>query len=383
MSELSPASSDDAPATVSVRIVVLSIAGFWAFYFAVSTARVLMWGKDGQLQMLGPRLVVSLVSMAATAVVYLVLRRAKASLASSILVAMTISIPGAFVYGTTNWYMFDRVLPSLKSAAATPAHRSSVTVGTHADDDMPEPPLVDIADTAVNGYFFFVTWCALYFALSYAAQLGALERRSAHLKAAAQAAELRALRYQINPHFLFNTMNSLSSLVMTGRSAEAERMIVGLSTFFRASLTDDPTEDVMLAEEIALQRLYLEIEMARFGDRLRLEIDLPAALETACVPGLILQPLIENVVKHAVSRTRDTVVLRIEAREAGGKLVLMVKDDGHAAQPLEDEAPGGVGLANVRDRIAARFGPDGSVAWGRADDGFSVTLIVPLLRDGC
>jgi two-component system LytT family sensor kinase len=381
MSELP--SPDDAPANTSVRIVALSIAGFWAFYFAVSTARVLMWGKPGQLEMLGPRLVVSLVSMAATAIVYLVLRRARASFASSIVVAMLISIPGAFIYGATNWYMFDRVLPSLKSAAATPAHRSSVTVGAHADDEMPEPPLLDIADTAVNGYFFFVTWCALYFALSYAAQLGALERRSAHLKAAAQAAELRALRYQINPHFLFNTMNSLSSLVMTGRSAEAERMVVGLSTFFRASLTDDPTEDVMLADEIALQRLYLEIEMVRFGDRLRLEIDLPAELETACVPGLILQPLVENVVKHAVSRTRDTVILRIEAREAEGRLVLMVRDDGLAAQRLEDETPGGVGLANVRDRIAARFGPGGSVTWGRAEDGFSVTLIVPLVRDGC
>ena len=385
MSELSP--SDDVPAAVSIRIIALSIAGFWAFYFAVSTARALMWGKEGQLQMLGPRLLVSLVSIAATAIVYLVLRRArKASLASSILLAMIVSIPGACIYGVTNWYMFDRVLPSLKRAAATPAqpaHWSSVTVGTQPDDDMSDSPLADIADTAVNGYFFFVTWCALYFALSYAAQLGALERRSAHLKAAAQAAELRALRYQINPHFLFNTMNSLSSLVMTGRSAEAERMVVGLSTFFRASLTDDPTEDVMLADEIALQRLYLEIEMVRFGDRLRLEIDLPAELETACVPGLILQPLVENVVKHAVSRTRDTVILRIEAREAEGRLVLMVRDDGPAAQRLEDETPGGVGLANVRDRIAARFGPGGSVTWGRAEDGFSVTLIVPLVRDGC
>jgi hypothetical protein len=387
MSKLSPPSSDDVPAAVSVRIIALLIAGFWVFYFAVSTARALMWGKEGQLQMLGPRLLVSLVSIAATAIVYLVLRRArKASLASSILLAMIVSIPGACIYGVTNWYMFDRVLPSLKRAAVTPAqpaHWSSVTVGTQPDDDMSDSPLADIADTAVNGYFFFVTWCALYFALSYAAQLGALERRSAQLKAAAQAAELRALRYQINPHFLFNTMNSLSSLVMTGRSTEAERMIVGLSTFFRASLTDDPTEDVMLVEEIALQRLYLEIEMVRFGDRLRLEIELPAELDTACVPGLILQPLVENVVKHAVSRTRGTVLLRIEAREAAGRLVLMVKDNGPAAPRVEDEAPGGVGLANVRDRIAARFGPDGSVAWAGAEDGFSVTLIVPLLRDGC
>jgi two-component system LytT family sensor kinase len=387
MSEPSPPSSDDAPAAAPVRIVALSIAGFWAFYFAVSTARALMSGKAGQVLMLGPRLLVSLISIAATAIVYLVLRRVrKASFASSILVAMIVSIPGACIYGATNWYMFDRVLPSLKRAAATPAQPapwSSVTVGAQTDDDMSDSPLADIADTAVNGYFFFVTWCALYFALSYAAQLGALERRSAQLKAAAQAAELRALRYQINPHFLFNTMNSLSSLVMTGRSTEAERMIVGLSTFFRASLTDDPTEDVMLVEEIALQRLYLEIEMVRFGDRLRLEIDLPAELETACVPGLILQPLVENVVKHAVSRTRDTVILRIEAREAAGRLVLMVKDNGPAAPRLEDEEPGGVGLANVRDRIAARFGPDGSVVWGGADNGFSVTLVVPLLRDGC
>ena len=101
------------------------------------------------------------------------------------------------------------------------------------------------------------------------------QRRAAEAESAAQAAQVRALRYQVNPHFLFNTLNSLSSLVMTGRTDRAETMLLALSTFFRSSLSLDPTADVTLAEEIDLQRLYLDIEKVRFPERLKVEIDVP------------------------------------------------------------------------------------------------------------
>src|SRR5690606_13935264 len=146
-----------------------------------------------------------------------------------------------------------------------------------------------------------------YLALCYAAAVRGAEREAAGFRAAAQAAELRALRYQVNPHFLFNTLNSLSSLVMTDKKEEAERMIINLATFFRTSLTGDPTEDVPLYEEIRLQRLYLDIETVRFPDRLKVEVDVPDPLRTACVPGLILQPIVENAVKYGVSRARRPV----------------------------------------------------------------------------
>jgi LytS/YehU family sensor histidine kinase len=226
----------------------------------------------------------------------------------------------------------------------------------------------------------------LYSALSSAGGVRVAARRAAAFRAAAQSAELRALRYQVNPHFLFNTLNSLSSLILTGKGEGAEQMIMNLSTFFRTSLTADPTEDVMLAEEIRLQRLYLDIERVRFPDRLAVEVDVPAALLTACVPCLILQPLVENAIKYGVSRSRRPVTVRIRAHEDANGLVLSVEDDGEPLPDCDCEVPAGTGtgLRNVRDRLAARFGDASAVRWGkRPDGGFAATLFMPVLRHGC
>jgi LytS/YehU family sensor histidine kinase len=240
-----------------------------------------------------------------------------------------------------------------------------------------------IADSAVNSYFFFAGWAALYLALCYAAEVGALERKNATYRAAAQAAELRALRYQVNPHFLFNTLNSLSALIMAGRRDAAERMIINLSSFFRASLVGDPSDDMRLVEEILLQRLYLEIEQVRFPDRLCLDIDLPDALRDALVPGLILQPLVENAVKYGVSRSRRPVTIGIRASERDGRLFLTVQDDGEPGSAGVVTDPGtGLGLRNVADRIAARFDGDGACRARVLDaGGFSVELVMPLSFD--
>ena len=172
------------------------------------------------------------------------------------------------------------------------------------------------ADVSVTWLFFFAAWSAFYLATKAQAEALNAKRRAVEAESAAQAAQVRALRYQINPHFLFNTLNSLSSLVMSGRPEEAENMILKLSTFFRSSLSLDPSADVTLAEEIDLQRLYLEIEKVRFPRRLKVEIDIPDDLKNARVPGLLLQPLVENVIKYGVSGTRDKVTLSIRAAEA-------------------------------------------------------------------
>jgi LytS/YehU family sensor histidine kinase len=187
----------------------------------------------------------------------------------------------------------------------------------------------------------------------------------------------------VNPHFLFNTLNSLSTLVMRNRPDEAERMIMSLSNFYRTSLTGDPLDDVPLEEEVHLQTLYLDIESVRFPDRLATVIDIPPALMNACVPGLILQPVVENAIKYGVSRTSSPVTITLTAREDGNLIHIAVTDDGDNP-PSPSDAGSGIGLANVRDRLAARFGDSGRIVYGpREGRGFSVLLTLPIIRRGC
>jgi hypothetical protein len=245
------------------------------------------------------------------------------------------------------------------------------------------------ADTAVVWLFFFAAWSAVYLASVSQRQALGLQRRAAQAETAAQAAQVRALRYQVNPHFLFNTLNSLSSLVMGGRSQEAESMILKLSTFFRTSLSLDPTADVTLDEEIELQRLYLDIEKVRFPRRLKVEIDVPDELRGTRLPALILQPVVENAIKYGVSATKDRVTLRIAARRvAPDRLQLQVSNFGgttpKSPRGRQFAESTGVGLVNVCQRLEARFGRDASCSWGpRPDGGYDVLLTVPVIdKDG-
>ena len=239
-------------------------------------------------------------------------------------------------------------------------------------------------DASMTWLFFYIGWCAFYIAMqAQAAALGA-QRRLADAESAAQAAQVRALRYQVNPHFLFNTLNSLSSLVMTGRSDRAETMLLALSTFFRTSLSLDPSADVSLAEEIDLQRLYLDIEMARFPDRLTVEIDVPEELEQARMPALLLQPIVENAIKYGVSKSRKAVVIRIEARHLDNhRMVLEIsnrlKHGGKDELPAATHEGTGLGLANVCQRLEARWGNRASCRYGSMTSGgykVSLTMLV-------
>jgi two-component system LytT family sensor kinase len=240
------------------------------------------------------------------------------------------------------------------------------------------------ADSAVVWLFFFAAWSAFYIAMLAQGEALGARRRAAEAESAARSAQVRALRYQVNPHFLFNTLNSLSSLVMSGRPAEAESMILKLSTFFRSSLSLDPSADVTLAEEIALQTLYLDIERVRFPKRLKVEIDVPPNLETARLPALVLQPVVENAIKYGVSPTREKVILKISAREAGpGRFRLEVSNTGKLSKRRTDGMPEGtgVGLGNVCERLRARFGTAVQCEFGPIDEGgYRVVMTLPLDR---
>jgi len=232
--------------------------------------------------------------------------------------------------------------------------------------------------------FFFIGWSAFYLANQAQAETLGAQRRLADAEGAAQAAQVRALRYQVNPHFLFNTLNSLSSLVMTGRTDRAETMLLALSTFFRTSLSLDPGADVTLAEEIDLQRLYLDIEMARFPDRLHVEIDVPRELEQARMPALLLQPIVENAIKYGVSKSRKAVLIRIEARHLdSNRMVLEIsnrlKNGGQDQLPAATHEGTGLGLANVSQRLEARWGSRASCRYGPVTGGgYKVSLTMPV-----
>lgn len=386
-------------------LAIKSIAGFWLFYFLTVVARSALVGGDVS-QVIGPRMFGVLVGVLLTALIYLVIRifASRSSLRRMAVIAALACLPAALIFSLFNLSMFFLQAPLAMETRTEKARDGTVLMRfpdgkltVHRPDGTeeiliharPRRELVlreaprFLADSTVIWYFFFAAWAAFYVAMSSASQLRLAERRASEFESAAQAAQLRALRYQVNPHFLFNTLNSLSSLIMARRDEEAERMIMNLSNFFRATLATDPAADVSLAEEIALQRLYLDIEKARFPKRLRVEVDIPDRLLTARLPALLLQPIVENAIKYGVARTRDTITLIIRATEKEGKLSLIIENDGAEVdpeQPNGDDASTGVGLTNVCQRLTARFGSNASCNFGpRNGGGYRVSLIMPLV----
>jgi histidine kinase len=353
-----------------------SILGFWLFYFATIVVRT--WLIEENLAWLGSRALGCLIGVALTFLVYLVLSRAaRENVRIQIVAAAIACLPAAAIFSTFNLaFAVHQPLVERNVVRQAPAG-AAFDPGV---DVQRQRVLRLIADGLVTWYFFFAAWASFYIAISSAARLRAAERRASAAERDAQAAQLRALRYQVNPHFLFNTLNSLSSLVMARRDEEAEAMIVNLSTFFRSSLTLEPGEDIPLSREIEFQKLYLDIETVRFPSRLTVRIEVPRGLAAARVPPLILQPLVENAVKHGVARTAAPVTLVIAAREEDARLVLTVENDcGPAGLP---EGGAGVGLTNVAERLAARFGRAAGCSYGPLPGGgWRVTLVMPLETD--
>jgi LytS/YehU family sensor histidine kinase len=325
--------------------------------------------------MLARRGCVALAGMGITFLLYLALRAVgRRGLSVKAAVAAILCLPASIAYASANYYAFYVYHPL--DAVKMEQERNSMGWSPL------EMAARSILDSSFAWFFLFAAWAAFYVAMSFARQLRAADRHAALLAREAQEAQLRALRYQINPHFLFNTLNSLSSLVLSKRTETAERMLLNLSTFFRATLSADPTADVPLEEEIKLQRLYLDIEQIRFPERLTVEIEVPDELLDAWVPVLILQPVIENAVKYGVARSRGSVTVRLSAYEEAGRLHIKVKDNGEGAAVEGGDDSTGVGLKNVCDRLIARFGDRAGCLHGPdPDGGYTVHLYLPVARE--
>jgi len=220
------------------------------------------------------------------------------------------------------------------------------------------------------------------FAMAAVALSGAIESRDrerqlAEAQAAASAAQLTALQYQLNPHFLFNTLNAIGSLVETGRSSEAGTMLDRLADFLRSTLAGESRSTTSLGDELATLQEYLEIESVRFGDRLRVEFECPADLRDAQVPTFILQPLVENALKHAVAPALRRVTVKVQARRLDGALALSVEDDGDRRAPVEPGTGYGVGFRNTRERLALLYGRRARFTAGWTDGGFCAAVTLP------
>lgn len=362
-------------ARVNPRVAIGSIIAMWLLYFLITTGLALLTGAPEQLSFAARRGIVVVAGILCTFVLYQLIQRVQPQgFGARLAVAMGAAIPLVIVYACINLLVFYYWFPGPDAEKIIVDVQSKFPVAWET---------VLILDSSIRWYFFFAVWAALYVAFGYANEMRALERRANHFRLEAQTAQLRALHYQVNPHFLFNTLNSLSTLVLRGSKTEAEAMIMNLSSFLRSSLAIDPEQLVSLDEEIALQRLYLDIEQVRFPDRLLVEVQVSPELETACVPVLILQPVIENAIKYGVAPSKGRIAVRLTASSEYGLLVLRIENDIDPKAPVPESGTG-VGLGNVRERLLTRYGPTAGCEWGKSDTGgFFVSLWLPLAREGC
>jgi two-component sensor histidine kinase len=246
---------------------------------------------------------------------------------------------------------------------------------------MEKEPWWAIFSGTLSSTYLLLLWSGLYFGIKYYETLQTQREAALRASALAQEAQVKMLRYQLNPHFLFNTLNAISTLILDGQGRIANLAVTRLSDFLRYTLDKDPMKKVSLRQEIDALNLYLGIEKLRFGDRLRLRFDIEDAAYQAQVPSLILQPLIENALKYAVAPREEGGELKIEGCVRGKSLGLSVQDDGPGLPPGVEAGTGrGVGLRNTRERLAVLYSDHNCVAMRDARPGLRIEITLPYER---
>ena len=228
-------------------------------------------------------------------------------------------------------------------------------------------------------FILLAAWTALYYGINYFLLLEEQIDQRERLESQASSAQLAMLRYQLNPHFLFNTLNSISTLVLLKQTERANAMLARLSSFLRYTLVNEPTAKVTLAQEVETLKLYLEIEKMRFEDRLRPHFKIESETIGARLPSLLLQPLIENAIKYAVTPSENGADIWLTAVREGQAVRIEVADNGNGDGADIAASPStGVGLANIRDRLSQAYGAAHRFETRKNDKGgFSVILEIP------
>ena len=249
---------------------------------------------------------------------------------------------------------------SIALVLAASAAFSAIETWSHATFIRPgiRPEGVQFLGSILLTVALLVAWSSLYYGINYYLLLEQQTARLLRLEHQASSAQLAMLRYQLNPHFLFNTLNSISTLVLLKQTDRANAMLSRLSSFLRYTLVNEPSGQVTVAQEVETLKLYLEIEKMRFEERLRPHFDIDRNVQRALMPSLLLQPLVENAIKYAVTPQEEGADISIEARLSVDRVVITVSDTGPGAEDhwVRAQESTGVGLANIRDRLAQAYG---------------------------
>jgi two-component system, LytTR family, sensor histidine kinase AlgZ len=224
------------------------------------------------------------------------------------------------------------------------------------------------------GVLLYLLVLAMHYVLDAAEKARIEERRAADLRTLAREAELQALRERLNPHFLFNSLNSIAALVAV-RPEEARSMCALLSDFLRTTLGMSERSSISLREELALAHSYLAVERVRFGDRLTVSENVDASTLEVTVPPLLLQPLVENAVEHGIGARLDGGILSLVTKRRGDRVSIVIENPADAGS--ETPAGAGIGLANVKRRVAAYWGDAGHVGAGLSNGRFRVEIELP------
>jgi two-component sensor histidine kinase len=250
---------------------------------------------------------------------------------------------------------------------------------TFVEPDWHAHGLFELFGGALSTTYLLVCWSVLYFGIKFYESQRKQEQAMLKAVALAQEAQLKMLRYQLNPHFLFNTLNAISTLILDNQNRLANHAVTRLSEFLRYTLDQDPMKKVTLRQELEALDLYLGTERLRFAERLRLEYAIDEAAMDALVPSLLLQPLLENSLKYAVSSREQGGRVRIEGHISEGWLELCVSDDGPGLReggPVSERR--GVGLRNTSERLAVLYGDTCRFSVNNAHPGLRVDMRLPL-----
>ncbi|QNP41121.1 sensor histidine kinase [Lysobacter solisilvae (ex Woo and Kim 2022)] len=342
------------------RTVLALTLAVWAMHYVMRTMLSLMPG-DSMMEpgTLTARTVVSLFGVAVCLAIHAALKKADSNRPWRLLgYALALSLPAAMLVTWSGEYVFRYF--------------------TNYYEMYPDRWMTrwELGETYKAYQWNFFAWCALYAAARNNAEMRRREQQLADATNAAQQAQLLALRLQVNPHFLFNTLNTLAGLIVLGRAGESEKMVLSLSRFLRYTLARTPSQLTTLADEVGMLRQYLEIEAARFSDRLKVTWDIPQDCLAAMVPSLILLPLVENALKYGLGGSDRPVEIAIGARRDADRLFLSVADDGGSAHGNAGSGLG-IGLSNARQRLAALYGDDAALDSGPLDHGWRSVIQVP------